>query len=397
MSDPSGVRPSISAYAGLHESSLAVALAPVVRRPARLTLLVPQLERDAFFAGMRTAVSAAVKLAASLELPLRIVALAESFSSDHYADMHAFLAATFRLPPDALELESRAGLIANGYGQRDAWVATYWTTAHALQVAATLGLVDPDRVAYLVQDFEPGFFGWSTRSTLAENTYSAGFHLAVNSLPLRDYLASTTLADVAPHRVFAPDFDLASLEAVAARRPAAGDVTRIFFYGRPGKPRNLFPVGVTALRLAIAELTGRGVGVEVVSAGLEHDPLDLGAGVVMSSLGTLDWEGYCDLLATVDVGLSLQKSAHPSHPPLEVAMSGAIAVTNDFSGTRDGLHPRLVVRPSTPEQLAGGLVEAVERSRAGEDRAFARADLSALGGALTDVVADLAAAMRDGN
>jgi hypothetical protein len=379
----------LPAFAGLHESSLAVALAPVGSAPPRLNLLVPQLDESIFFAGMSTAASAAALLAAELGLPLRMIALAESGSRESYAEVHGFVARTFGIPPERLTLDSRAGLIASGYGSRDLWIATYWTTAHSLQVAAAAGLVDPERVAYLVQDYEPGFFGWSTESTLAEETYHAGFSLAVNSLPLRDYLQRSQDLEVADDRVFSPHFDLDGLKRAAESR-SASSTPRIFFYGRPGKPRNLFSVGVAALRLAVAELAARDIRVEVVSAGLPHDDVDLGAGTVMASHGTLDWDGYVDLLAATDVGLSLQKSAHPSHPPLEIAMSGAIAVTNDFANTRSGLHPRLIVRRSSPQALADGIVEAVERHRAGTDAAFLPVAPGLLGTDVADVVRVLA-------
>ena len=70
------------------------------------------------------------------------------------------------------------------YGASDYWLASHSKTAHALQVACDVGVIDRARVAYLIQDYEPGFTAWSTESVLAEATYRAGFVPIVNSTPL---------------------------------------------------------------------------------------------------------------------------------------------------------------------------------------------------------------------
>lgn len=388
-----------AAYAGLHESSLAVALAPVVKGTAQLNVLLPELSPAAFFAGIRTATEAAVLLAAELDLPLRFVALHESGSHESYAATHEFLVETFHIDPRRLTLVSGAGLVADGFTVDDRWLATYWTTAHALDVACRSGIISRTQVVYLVQDYEPGFFAWSSESSIAASTYHAGFAMAVNSIPLRDYLVATEDVVVGPDAVFAPNFDVGSMKRVAASRrgSAPHSVPRILFYGRPGKPRNMFTIGVAALRLAIAELASEGKKVVVISAGQPHPDIDLGHGTVMASRGTLDWLGYCNLVSDIDVGLSLQKSAHPSHPPLEMAMSGAWAVTNEFAGTREGLHPRLLVRHDDPMSLAAGIMEALRRSGSGEsarDRSFVGPDLDLLGRGLGDVMSHIAETLR---
>jgi hypothetical protein len=49
----------------------------------------------------------------------------------------------------------------------------------------------------------------------------------------------------------------------------------------------------------------------------------------------LDWEAYADLVGTIDLGLSLMYTPHPSYPPLDLAASGAVVVTNKFSNKQD--------------------------------------------------------------
>jgi O-antigen biosynthesis protein len=49
----------------------------------------------------------------------------------------------------------------------------------------------------------------------------------------------------------------------------------------------------------------------------------------------LSWQAYAELAGTVDVGLCLMYTPHPSYPPLDLAASGAVVVTNRFAGKSD--------------------------------------------------------------
>ena len=77
------------------------------------------------------------------------------------------------------------------------------------------------------------------------------------------------------------------------------------------------------------------------SAGEKHRNVDLGHGHKLESLWLTAVERLRTLeyIASANVVLSLQHSPHPSHPPFDAAISGARAVTNEFYGTRAGLHP----------------------------------------------------------
>ena len=82
--------------------------------------------------------------------------------------------------------------------------------------------------------------------------------------------------------------------------------------------------------------------------------------VVLRSVGTLTLDDYFAFLNRVDVAVSLQASPHPSHPPLEAAIAGAISITNDFEHTREALHPRLRAVEAHPKVLGEAIVAAIE-------------------------------------
>lgn len=378
-------------HAGL--SPAALALTGLTLRdgsPRHVNLVLSELDPAHVFAGVHTALEAASGLATRLGLPLRVLTLTESAAPER----------SRRLAERMLEnrfgahvpVVPRQSIGAAEFHPDDAWVVTHWTTAHAAQVSDLDGGIRADRVVYLVQDFEPGFTAWSTAWTTARATYDAGFTLLVNSAPLAHYLARHTGVPVEDSLVFSPALDEERLRSVASKR-TRGPV-QVFFYGRPGKPRNLYALGIAALREAVLRLGEDAAGIEFVSAGEPHDPVDLGSGVGLVSLGALAWDDYFTALGRAGVVLSLQASPHPSHPPLEAASSGAIAVTNEFEGTRSGLHPRLHAVEATPAALGSAIAEAVRSARRDAPGPYEAIAPDRLGGSLDAALTTLAERLR---
>lgn len=379
--------PAASVYEGvtphsLHLSSLRYGpAAPVV------SLVVPAIKPDAIFAGVATALHVGRRLALAMDRPLRIVPFGKAEPEALAAALRDFLSAGGD-PVPPLQVVPQPMLPHTTVSDDDIWVVTYWTTAHAADVACRLGVLDPARVVYLVQDYEPGFHAWSVAHAVTRQTYRAGFHHIVNSTSLARYLVDREGPQTDHGLVFTPHLDLDRLARVAAAR-SASPVVRVFFYARPGKPRNLYQLGVAALRAASLTLADEGIEWEGFSAGEEHPDIQLPTGATVRSLGTLGWDAYYELLAATDVGLGLMHSPHPSHPPLEVAVSGGLAVTNDLDGSRTGFHDRIVAVDADPDALATALVAAVRRARAEGPQPFAAPDGDVLGRPLDIVLDDL--------
>ena len=217
----------------------------------------------------------------------------------------------------------------------DVFLATFWSTAELAirlsrwQASTFGGAARP--FAYLVQDFEAGFYPWSAQFALARSTYAADVPTiaVVNSGLLAAYLDGQGLA-FAGRYTFEPRLDPRLRPLVD--QPAGTRRRRIVAYGRPGTARNAFPLVVEGLRDWVGR--GGGDGWEVVSAGEPHSPVELGRGLVMGRVGKLPIEGYGSLLRESAVGLSLMVSPHPSYPPLDMAHLGMRVVTNSF-GPKD--------------------------------------------------------------
>jgi len=382
--------PEARVFSNLTEGSLALAVLTTDHTVVpRLNLVFGEFDPSAIFAGVHTALLAGVGLAARLQLPVRLVVLSEGATDDLARRALAYLAETH--PGTDFTVAIRRRLVDEVFSPDDHWVATHWTTAHALQAAVAAGRVSATRVAYVIQDYEPGFNAWSTHYDVARNTYHAGFVPIVNSGPLYTYLTREEGLEIDSALHFAPAFDTDRLRSVAAARRRR-DTVRVLFYGRPSKPRNLYELGLAALKSAVVQLGDDVSRVEFLSAGEQHEPVDLGSGTQLTSVGKMAWDDYFDFLSTADVVLSLQGSPHPSHPPIESAVSGARAVTNDFAGTRGSLHPHLVVVSPEPVALGAALAEAIRETSASGPLPFTPVSDGVLGGELDDAL-DLAASL----
>ena len=353
------------AFDGLHPQSLGVASVRPADLPPAINLILPQLSLTAIFAGTRTAIEFAVMLSSRLQRPLRIIALTGGLTQRRVRKVRAYLDQEFGDLAGAITtVLSATDLPQATIGRHDLWIATHWTTAHSLDVAARLQVVDPADVIYLVQDYEPGFNPWSTDFAVSRATYHAGFRTVVNSRPLYDYLTAAEKVDFDPRLVFRPRLDLDRLEQSAdERRRQPSAPASVLFYARPDKPRNLFAIGMSALALTAIRESGSGRELTIRTAGAHHAVPRPGPLGQIDVLGKVPWAHYFKVLASSDVVLSLQHSPHPSHPPLDAVVSGGWAVTNDMDSTRRGLHPRLIACPPDPRELSSALAVALAEVR----------------------------------
>lgn len=303
----------------------------------RLNLLLPTLNPGRTFGGARTALDLFDALAASF--PRRRIVTFTPLSEAGLAGLPGFRGV--EPGEDAADDRQvvalpRGGSATLAVGPDDVFLATFWTTAELAIRLARWQAAEFNRpvrsFAYLVQDFEPGFYPWSAQSELARGTYAGQVPtIAVfNTSLLRDYFTGQGLG-------FAGEFTFEPRLAAALRsfldEPPRERQRRIVVYGRPETPRNAFPLIVDGLR-AWAASDPKATGWTVESAGRSHPPIDLAAGLRLRSLGKLDLEAYGALLRESAVGLSLMISPHPSYPPLDMAHLGMLVATNRF-GAKD--------------------------------------------------------------
>jgi len=301
----------------------------------RLNLLLPSINARHYFGGIHTA----VQLYRALEkhFPATRIVLVDSapdaaalerFGDHTLVDCAADSTANHQIVP----FNDRYGRTLP-VGAEDCWLTTaWWTTYSAQRLAAwqqqQFGVAG--RLINLIQDFEPGFYPWSSQSALALGTYRPDQDVAVfNTGLLADYFELQGLA-YQRRFVFEPTLNDGLRQALAdVRANPQPRQRRMVVYARPSTPRNAFELLCEALR-EWGWSDPASARWEVVAAGELTADLDLGP-FTLRALGKLDLPAYAQLLATSAIGVSLMISPHPSYPPLEMAAFGMGVVTNRFA------------------------------------------------------------------
>ena len=335
----------------------------------RLNVLVPWLSPRGMSGGPNTLLNLAYRIARK-GLPVRFVStdLPKEDDEGLWRHLAALTGIEERLPNVEL---------ACGYdrskplpaGRSEVFFASAWWNAQMIKRAG-------DRLGrkpflYLIQDFEPGLYPWSTQYALALETYGLDFEAIFCSGLLAEYFALNRVGRFAD-----PAF-----AARCARFEPAVDRTRFFpaqgaragprrllFYARPtAAQRNLFELGLFALREAVA--AGHFDGWELNFIGENLPSVDLGRGLSIRPRGWMDYDEYAACVRGSDIMLALMLSPHTSYPPLEMAGSGGVAVTtclaNKSRERLSAISPGIIGVAPTVEGVVAGLAEASARIASG--------------------------------
>ena len=227
----------------------------------------------------------------------------------------------------------------------------------------------------------------------AQASYSLKHVPVFNTSILRDYFHALGLVDIsAPVFSFQPAIDI---PRYAGLRRKQNEVPRLVVYGRPEVARNLFSVAIEAVDDFLGQAAIAPSQIELLSVGLKHPDVCLSRGHRIRSLGKIPWDDYGDFLAGVDIGVSLMLSPHPSHPPIEMAASGARVITNRF-GNKD--LSALAAGITSVEPTSGEVARALNAVwKLGDVPAQDRnIDLQSLGRPISQMVDDLSIWLNGG-
>jgi hypothetical protein len=327
----------------------------------RINLLVPKINKEQVYGGISTA----LKFFEELSRPYKNVRLIPDVQPSSKA-LETF--SEYRLvsleddvnDPKQIVSPFNPGGSTLAIGSGDIFVATYWSTAYAAQRWVSWQSQEFSQpvkpIVYLIQDYEPGFYSWSSEYLAARSTYEyQGPIIAVfNTDLLREYFHRQN------HRFeheysFEPRMN-GVLRKLCRNLQKPKKHKQILVYGRPRVPRNAFGWSVEGLRIWRSQFPQASTWT-VLSAGEPHKDIDLGDGVVMKSLGKLTLEDYARVLNESAVGLSLMVSPHPSYPPLEMSHYGMWAITNSYENKNlSSWHDNIVsLIDYSPESIAHNL------------------------------------------
>ncbi len=338
---------------------------------ARLTVLMPHLQLSRMTGGPNTIINLTARLV-DLGLAVRYVATFGPLDRDP-GPLRAHIAALAGSEAAGRHVELISAESPIPIAAGDVLMATWWPTAYAARDALRWGRAR--EFLYLIQDFEPGFYAWSTNYALAEATYGFPCRAIFNERLLRAHFAAANVGRFGPDAgsdlaiAFDPSVDrgLFSRSAYPAD-PARPPARRLLLYARPRIDRNCYTLALRALRTAVQGGLFDDEEWEFVAIGAEVPELALSDRHVLRPSGWLGYADYARLLSQSDLLLSLMLSPHTSYPPVEMAGAGNLVVTNVLGAkTAEALRaisPRILGVSPVVEDLVGALRDAVGMIRA---------------------------------
>lgn len=320
----------------------------------RITLITDSLGPSSLFGGVATSMIFAAMIAQRIGASLRVATRHEKAEPRAFGDV---------LKPSGVEWNGNVEFahINPGdpasqldVGEHDLFITTSWWTTASVKAA-----IPETKIIYLLQEDERMFYPHGDeRLRCSEVLESPGLRFVINSELLHRHLVASGLDNIRERGLwFEPSFPLAL--RYETTRPAGKK--RFLFYARPNNQRNLYLRGLEAIDAAIARKILDPEAWEIFFVGKDLAPITLARGVVPELRQSLRWSEYAALMRTMDVGLSLMYTPHPSYPPLDLAACGAVAVTNrnGLKQSLDAYSKNILCRGTDVESLVAGIGEAV--------------------------------------
>jgi hypothetical protein len=322
----------------------------------RVTMLTDSISAGSLFGGTGTAVLLCAELAKRLGGGLRIVTETEPPTPGNVGSVFAAHGIDCRQDIEfcyAPRGDRNRGEVAFTSG--DLFVTTsWWTTWNARQS------VPARQILYLLQEDERMFYPYGDlHLRCGEVLADPDLRFVVNSRLLFEHLVDSGLDNIARSGVwFEPAFPRHSYHWPEGR-PAPTNRRNFLFYARPWNSRNLYTRGLEAIGAAIQEGVLDPDAWNLIFAGRDLGPIILPREVRPRLMQNLPWTEYVALVRSVDVGLTLMYTPHPSYPPLDLAASGAVAVTNRFGRktSLDQYSRNIICVPADVASLVDGIAQ----------------------------------------
>ncbi len=312
-----------------------------VSEKIRINLLVPSLNQEHVFGGIATALKFFDQFSEEqfdkrlvvTDMPLRQKSLSEKYSDYAFVKNGEKSSEALQIVEIADPKDCKIAI-----SEKDVFIATAWWTAYSIAPLiewqkSEYKLKQAKPLIYLIQDFEPGFYNWSSRYVSAERTYQLEIPtIAVfNSKELKEFFDKRDY-----HFEKEYHFDPILNDKLKQHLMNDEEMPRkkqIIVYGRPGTPRNAFEIVVDALRRTFKDRKDAGDW-KFLSMGEDHADAVIKGSAHLVSVGKLTLDNYAKTMEESYLAVSLMVSPHPSYPPLEMSSFGVRVITNQY-GNKD--------------------------------------------------------------
>jgi SAM-dependent methyltransferase len=305
-------------------ASMPIPTFSVPRPGMRITVVTDGIDAGRLYGGVGTALILVALLAKKLKADIRLVTRRDPPIASSFA--HILSTNGIEWNKDVEFLYSPVGgSRAIGVSDSDIFITTSWWTTKAVRP-----MVDPSRIFYLLQEDERMFYPFGDERLRCEETLAdPAIRFLINSELLFEHL--TTGPDGYPNIAnrgtwFEPAFPRSNY--YPEQSITAEGKRQFFFYARPNNNRNLYWRGLETIEAALESGILRPQDWEFNFVGRDVGLCRLPGKAVIHVRENLRWAEYAALIRQISLGLSLMDTPHPSYPPLDLAASGAVVVTN---------------------------------------------------------------------
>jgi len=325
-------------------------------RGLRINVVTDSIGPASLFGGVATALVFAATLAQQKGAQLRLITRNGEGSSEVVNRLLKLNQVEFSGELTMIESAPTSGYYVPVRHSDDVFITTSWWTTCGLRKS-----IAAEQIIYLLQEDERMFYGYGDERLRCEEVISDdGIVCVLNTRLLERHLTQGPnsipgLAGRSTH--FEPAFPSMN----PALEPKINAKRRFFFYGRPNNLRNLYLRGLEVITQALLRGILDPQDWEFHFAGKDLPNGTLPGNPDIYFHQQMEWSEYSALLQTIDIGLTLMDTPHPSYPPLDLACSGAIAVTNSSGIKTDlsGYSKNIICTAPTVEALLGGIVQAM--------------------------------------
>lgn len=316
---------------------------------SRITVVTDSINAGSLYGGVGTAMILAGLLCERTGKVLRIVTRTEPAKPNNLGRILGTYGITLPHDPQFAFAPALVDGSSVDIVEDELFITTSWWTT-----AATLGTVPQHAIVYLLQEDERMFYPHGDHRLRCEQIMSRGdISFVVNTRLLFDHLVTTGFDNIARHGSF---FEPAFPHSVFHRRERTGK-KRLMFYARPNNLRNLFYFGVEILDRVLDEGIIDAREWELVLLGKDIPELEFDSGIAVKRFENLNWNEYAELAGTIDLAMCLMYTPHPSYPPLDLAASGAVVITNQYMNKADlsGYSRNIITAPLEQQALIDAL------------------------------------------
>ena len=296
----------------------------------RINLVTDSINSGSLFGGVATSFILSTLLARHWNCGLRIITRTESPQKSNYFQV---------LSPNGIPLPQKVEFEFSYFlnpkseisiGPEDIFITTSWWTTSSVRKS-----INSSKIFYLIQEDERAFYPYGDDHLLCSELMSdPNLNFIVNTKMLYNHLISEGFQNIGNKGVW---FEPAWPDNVFyLEKNIDKDRKNFFFYARPNNIRNLFYRGLEVIEGAATRGIINPNDWEFHFVGKDIPEIRI-LGKKIKTYQGLIWSDYAALIRRMDLGLSLMYTPHPSYPPIDLAASGAVVVTNKF-GLKKDLH-----------------------------------------------------------